>query len=99
MAAPSPTPLLQEITSIPIYVATLVESIINIINIFTCIYLITKLRKTRLMHVNLKTMLVNYYDYFLFMKCELSDFNICDINPLQLLQIYQKSWLLFATSR
>uniref|UniRef100_A0A914RD14 G-protein coupled receptors family 1 profile domain-containing protein n=1 Tax=Panagrolaimus davidi TaxID=227884 RepID=A0A914RD14_9BILA len=55
----SPTIKLDEIQSIEIYVATILESCLNVYNILSCIYLISKLKSTRLMHLNLKTMLIS----------------------------------------
>ena len=60
--ASTPMPLkLGEIQSTKIYVSTIAETCLNILNILSCIYLISKLRKTRLMHLNLKTMLVSFW--------------------------------------
>uniref|UniRef100_A0AC35GJW7 Gustatory receptor n=1 Tax=Panagrolaimus sp. PS1159 TaxID=55785 RepID=A0AC35GJW7_9BILA len=55
----SPTTKLDEIQSTEIYVATILESCLNVYNILSCIYLISKLKSTRLMHLNLKTMLIS----------------------------------------
>ncbi|KAE9550400.1 hypothetical protein FO519_006389 [Halicephalobus sp. NKZ332] len=69
MELPSTTPFLIEINSVPIYMATVLESVINIFNVFSCIYLISKLRKTRLMHVNLKTMLISISVTLILFNC------------------------------
>lgn len=79
---------MNEINSLPIFVATVIESVFNVFNVAACGYLIFRLRSTRLMHVNLKTMVVCYFLALRFFNIFLakSFIHTCVFQPNQICQ-------------